>query len=313
MFLLTGTPYRRGAIDFFAPLSLIDPKTFDSYWKYVNKYCVTIATPFGKSIERNPKNVGAFRNMLRRYASILKKEDYLHDLPGKIRQMVPIEMDDEQVRVYNQLVEELMALTDTGELIITPSILSMMVRLRQLLVCPQELGLKTRGAAINALLEMSEDMVLNKQPFVVFTPFRKAVHWIATALKEEHPDIEIFKITGGLTPEEFANQWRGFQEYKGNRPRVLICVIKSGASFHATLANTAFFLGYEYDFNQNEQSEDRLYRIGQLKTVTCYYFMHRGTIDEEVARILNDKKYGSQLVLSEEDVFQKMIQARKGV
>jgi SNF2 family DNA or RNA helicase len=310
VYLLTGTPYRRGAIDFFAPLSLVDPKTFDSYWKYVSKYCLTVTTPFGKSIERNPKNVPQFRAMLRKYASILRKADYLKDLPQKIRQPVPILMDKEQEKIYKELVDEMLAVTATGELIITPSILSLMVRLRQLLVCPQELGLKTRGAAIDTLLEMTEDLVGEAKPFVVFTPFRKAVPWIEQALVEKYPDIKVYKITGGLTPEQFTEQWKGFQEYTGRSPRALICVIKSGASFHATAADTAFFLGYEYDFNQNVQAEDRLYRIGQTKTVTCYYMMHKNTIEEDIIQILNDKKYASDLVLSDEEVFKKMIRGR---
>src|SRR5690606_12173656 len=70
MFLLTGTPYRRGVVDFFGPLSLKAPQEFKSYWSFVNKYCVKINTGFGVEIDRNPKDVVAFRAMLRKHASI---------------------------------------------------------------------------------------------------------------------------------------------------------------------------------------------------------------------------------------------------
>lgn len=306
VYLLTGTPYRRGVIDFYGPLSLVAPDEFDSYWKYVGRYCVTIDTGFGKSIERNPKDVPKFRNMLREYSSILKKEEYLDELPGKVRQVIPIEMEREQKRVYKELTEEMFAETDSGELVMTPSVLALSVRQRQLLVCPQELGLKERGAAIDTLIEMSETLVEERKPFVIFTPFRKAIPWIREALKSSYPGIRIYEISGGLTPDEFTAQWQGFQHSNSGSGRVLICVIKSGASFHATSADTAFFLGYEWDFNQNAQAEDRLNRLGQKKLVTCYYLMHRGTIDEDIAQRLNDKKYGSDLILTEDNVYAMM-------
>lgn len=309
VFLLTGTPYRRGVIDFYGPLSLIDMDRFNSYWSFVTRHCRTIDTGFGKSIERNPKNVVEFRQMLRRYSSILKKEDHLKDMPSKIRQAIPVVMDDEQAKIYKELTEELFTITQSGELIMTPGVLSLAVRQRQLLVCPQELGLKTRGAAIDNMIEMAGDKVESREPFVIFTPFRKAVQWIIEALDEEFPGLTKYVITGGLTPDEFGAQWKGFQEGRG--PRVLICVIKSGASFHATCADTAFFIGYEYDFNQNAQAEDRLYRIGQTRTVNCYYFMHKETIEDEIIQILNDKKFGADLVLSDEKMFRKMMAKRE--
>src|SRR5690606_5275593 len=85
VYLLTGTPYRRGVIDFYAPLSLVDPVSFNSYWKYVQKYCRVIDNGFGKEIERTPKNLVEFRKMIRKYASIMRKEDYVKDLPEKDR------------------------------------------------------------------------------------------------------------------------------------------------------------------------------------------------------------------------------------
>jgi SWI/SNF-related matrix-associated actin-dependent regulator 1 of chromatin subfamily A len=309
VFLLTGTPYRRGVVDFFGPLSIIESRKFDSYWKYVNTHCVTIDSGFGKGIERNPKNVPAFRQMLRSHSSILKKIDYLHDMPEKVRQAIPVLMDTEQARVYKELTEEMFTLTANGELIMTPSLLTLAVRQRQLLACPQVLGLKTKGAAIETMLEMSEDLVLEKDPFVIFTPFRKAVPYIQEALREKYGGIKIHTITGGLTPEEFGAQWQGFQNGRG--ARVLICVIKSGASFHATCAATAFFIGYEYDFNKNAQAEDRLYRIGQTRTVNCYYMLHKDTVEDDVIRILNDKQSGADLILSSEERFAQMIKKRR--
>lgn len=309
VYLLTGTPFRRGIVDFYGPLSLIDPVKFKSYWGYVNTYGITIDSGFGKGIERNPRDAVQFRAMLRQYASVMAKKDHLKDMPPKIRQTVPIPMDPEQQRVYEELSDELFADVDSGEMIMVQGKLQLLIRQRQLLACPQELGLGTRGAAIDTMLDMAKDLVEDRKPFVIFTPFRKAVPWIKLALKEEFGAVKIHEITGGLTANEFTEQWKSFQEGRGCR--VLICVIKSGAAFHATAADTAFFIGYEYDFNQNAQAEDRLYRIGQEKAVNCYYFLHKGTVEDEIITILNDKKFASDLVLSDEAMFRRMIAKRE--
>lgn len=312
-YLLTGTPYRKGMVDFFGPLSIVDSKKFDSYWKYVHRYGITIDTGYGKAIERNPNNATKFREMVRQHASIMKKQDYLHDLPEKIRSVLPVEMNEEQQKIYDELTEELMAFTDDGELIITPSSLTLMIRQRQLLVCPQELGLKHRGAAIDTIIDMVEDHCIEDKPFTIFTPFRKAVKWVRKALEDEYPGIPVYEITGGLTDAEFTNTWKGFQEGAGNGKgfRVLICVIKSSAAFHATAADTAFFLGCEYDFNQNAQAEDRLYRIGQTRPVNCYYLLHRNTIDDSIVQILNDKAFSADIVLAPDQVYREMMERRK--
>lgn len=310
IYLLTGTPYRKGCIDFYAPLSLIAPNKFDSYWKFVSKYCITINTGFGKSIERNPKDVIGFRSMLRQYASILKVKDHIRDMPEKNRQAIPIEMDKIQRKIYSELEENLFAtFNDDEDLIITPSQLSLRMRLRQLLVCPKMLGIDSYGAAMETMMDMTGELVDRREAFVIFTPFRQAVPYIKERLRQEYPGFMICSITGGLTPEEFGHQWQSFQSGRG--ARALICVIKSGASFHATSAQTAFFLGCEYDFNQNAQAEARLHRLGQQNNVNIYYLLHQQTVEEEVIDILNDKQYGADLVLSSEELFRKMLSRRK--
>lgn len=309
-YLLTGTPYRKGVVDLYGPLSIIRPDKFDSFWQYVGRYCRVEKTPFGKQIERIPADLHKFRAMFRTYGVVAKKEDHLDELPGKIRQSIPVTMNAEQAKVHKELIEELFSITSSGDLLITPSQLTLGTRLRQLLVAPQVLGLKGRGAAIDSLIEMAEPLVAEDKPFVVFTPFRKAIPFIAQALAEEYPELpKPVIIEGQLTPDEFTKRWQSFQKATGKG--VMICVIKSGASFHATRASTAFFLGCEYDFNENFQAEDRLYRMGQKNTVTCYYFLHKGTIEDRVIELLNQKVFSADLVLSTEKALQGLLKKGK--
>lgn len=309
--LLSGTPYRQGCVDFYGPLHIADPGKFDSYWPFVTKYCVRTKSPFGIQIERNPANIQLFRKMLSDYMIRMTKEEVLDQIPGKIRQTLWVDMNKEQKKVYDELSEELMTFIDnSGELLLTPSQLTLAIRQRQILACPQVLGLAKRGGAIDMIVDHSHLSLDESAPVVVFTPFRRAVPILEQAFQEEYgKDLEIYKITGGLTADEFGAQWKGFQNSK--KPRVLLCVIKSGASFQATAASTAYFLGAEYDFNLNVQAEDRLNRLGQTKLVNIYYVMHKGTVDEAVAAKLNEKHTAANWVIGTQAEYVNMLRNMK--
>lgn len=311
-YCLTGTPFRQGCADLFGPLSLMDPKKFNSYWSFVNTFCIVTVTPFGKQIERNPANLQSFRTMLNRYVVRRIKDEVLQELPGKLRQPLLVEMNSEQKKIYRELSEELMVeIPEREDLLITPNAMSLIVRQRQLLACPQVLGLKGRGAAMDAIMAHSHLSLDEDKPIVIFTPFRKALPYLEEAFLKEYPQVKIYQIRGQLTAQEFGAAWMGFQEDK-YKQKVMFCVIKSGASFQATEAATAYFLGYEWDFTLNEQAEDRLHRMGQKGFVNIYYLMTRGSVDDLVIDRLNTKKSSSDLVVGTERQYMQALRRTYG-
>lgn len=306
-FLLTGTPIRQGVIDLYAPLHLVDGNVFKNYWQFVNKYCITIETPFGKEIQRNPKDIAGFRKILNHYMIRRLKSEVLKDLPGKQRQVIPLVMTPKQAKAHQDILEEFIY-SDDDSLVVTQNAMSAMLRARQVLVTPRLLGIDEDGSALEYLADEGKNLLSSNKPFVVFTPFRQAIPIIADVIKEMGLATRIFTITGGLKPNEFANQWQGFMNHPSNN-KVLLCVIKSGASFHATEASDCFFLGYEWDFNLNSQAEDRLCRLGQQNFVNCRYLLHEGTVDENVKERLNSKNSASNWIVGTEQQYQMMLRS----
>jgi SNF2 family DNA or RNA helicase len=310
---LTGTPVRQGVINLFGPLHIVDRYNFSNYWGFVNKWCITLNTPFGKSIERRPNDPAAFRQMMTNYMIRRTKEGLKNsgckDLPGKQRQCLTVEMTPSQEQVYYDLLNEMIAVQgDTC--IIVPNKMSLMLRLRQLLVCPRILGVPDDGGALNAIIEQGADLIDNHQPFVIFTPFKDAIPFIEQKAKEEIVGIQVYQVHGGMTAKAFAQQWQTFLSNR-NSKKLLICTIASGSSFNATCASYCFFLGYEWDFNLNAQSEDRLCRDGQPNFVNCYYTMYNGTVDEDVKQKLNDKKDASDWCVGTEEQYQLLLKRFK--
>jgi SNF2 family DNA or RNA helicase len=310
IFLLTGTPIRKGVIDLFAPLHIIAKDKFPNYWSFVNKYCIVTTTPFGKEIERVPRDIKGFRQMLNHYMIRRLKSEVLKDLPGKQRSPVMIQMTPKQAKAHQGIMEELLYY-DKDVLIATPNKMSAILRARQLLVTPRLLGIDEDGAALNYLKEVGPDLLEANRPFVIFTPFRQALPLIADAIREVVPNANLYFIHGGMTPAAFANSWQNFQK-PDNKKKVMLGVIKSGAAFHATAASDGFFLGYEWDFNLNAQAEDRLCRLGQKNFVNFSYLLHKGTVDEEVKAKMNAKSDASNWVIGTEEQYQLMLKRVKG-
>ena len=131
VYLLTGTPIRQGVIDLYAPLHVVNRYLFKNYWQYVNKYCITIDTPFGKEIERRPRNVEEFRRMLSNYMIRRTKEEVINELPGKQRQLIFVEMTPKQIKAYDDLVKDAFTVTDQ-DIVLTPNVMTTILRLSHL-------------------------------------------------------------------------------------------------------------------------------------------------------------------------------------
>lgn len=306
-FLLTGTPVRQGVIDLYAPLHLADGQVFRNYWQFVNKYCIVMDTAFGKEIQRNPKDISGFRKILDHYRLRRIKSEVLQDLPGKQRQPIPLEMTKKQAKAHQEIMEEFLYADDDAT-VITPNAMTAILRCRQLLVTPRLLGIDEDGAAFDFLKEEGRNLLESDKCFVVFTPFRSAIPLLEDLIKEMGLGTKVFSLMGGLQPMEFARQWQGFMEHRSNN-KVLLCVIKSGASFHATCASDCFFLGYEWDFNLDVQAEDRLCRLGQQNFVHCRYLLHKNSVDDLVKEKINDKNAASNWIVGTEEQYKFMLKS----
>lgn len=299
LFLVTGTPMRQGIEDLWSILHLLDRKRFSSFWRYAHTHGLVIQERFGKTIERRPKDVDAFKKMLDDYMVRRLKKDVIDELPDKIRQTISVQMVSEQKRMYNELMEEMITELDTGDWIVTPNVISRIVRLRQLLTTPRVFNSNINGGALDTLKKLVEQEFMQGNPVVVFTPYRQAVPYIDEQLKSI--DAETFQVVGGMTARDVKNQvMDGFQ--KAGDKAALICVIKSGASFTAHRASVAFFVGAEWSVSQNLQAEDRLHRIGQTEVVRIKYLLYLNTIDDLVKERLNSKHLATETVLKPNDV-----------
>lgn len=304
LILMSGTPVRRGPQDLFAPLHLLNPVKFKSYWPFVNTHCLVLDNGFGKDIMGKPKNPIQFNNMLKYYAIRRKKEEVLDDLPDKIRSCVPIKMNKLQARSYYEMEKTMML--DTGDdFLLSANPMMNTLRLRQLIICPKILGVDDYGASIEALGDELLPMDFEAgRSVLIATPFRAAIPFIKEYLYKNIPDIHI-EVIQGDSKELVADIAKRYQNLKTHK-KVIIFTIQTGSSWTATDASVCYFLGASWSCADNLQAEGRCHRIGQKNTVEVRYLCCDNTVDDAVKDRLNSKHMAENWILNPVEVMNKI-------
>jgi len=282
---LTGTPGKLPG-DFFTMFHLLDPKYFSSYWKFVQAFCYTQKNEWGQFEVLGLKNKDAWYQLLDNKATILTKADVGHQ--ETVRQVLHVDMDPDQERIYREVEEDMFSISN-DQVIIAQTHMTKVLRYRQLLCCPKildpNLGI---GSAFEDYVETIKN---DTDPHtVVFTPFTAAIPFFVQHLNA-HKFNNVFVLSGGLNPDELHRRISEWRRTKGQ----IICSILYATAFSLEPATECFFIGYEWDPEDNAQAEDRLNRLTTKEQVNAYYYAYNNTYTSEHLQILTTKQRQIQL------------------
>lgn len=294
MLLISGSIARRGPQSMWGPLNVIAHRVFKSYWQFVSQYCVMEEGIFGSKIV-GTQNEQQLQGRLATFMLRRTKAEVRPDMPSKTRDLTSnvIEMSPKQAQLYNQIAEESMAEFESGDIVVTPTILAKIVRLRQILVTPKLLDPgEEYGAGIERVIELLEDA--SDRHMVIFTPFSAALPIIQSRLEEAGFKREdIILLRGGLSLEELMHRIGEFKKRRG----IAICSIRYAESFDLIPATWGIFLGYEWDAWDNLQAEDRIHRGEITEAVNIYYISYSEGIDLELIQPALDVKVNNALAI----------------
>jgi SNF2 family DNA or RNA helicase len=304
--LLTGTPVKKGPQNLFAPLHLVSPYAFPSYWKFINKYCIVTQDMFGRTIEPRPKDPKLFKEVIKPFLLRRRKKEVLHELPPLQRVPIYLTMTPKQQQYYEELADTGILNTPNG-IIACPNEAVKLLRLRQILVTPKIFGYSEPGAALNSLKEIITDSFDNDDPIAICTPFKIALDCIEEIIKPLTPHL--YRIQGGmkLPARTVADM---FQKSKDRR-KALIFTITSGMSFDAYAANRVVFVGAEWVSIDNAQAESRVHRMGQDKSVDANYMLYPDTIDDAILERLNENTMAANWTLEVDRMLALLEKQRK--
>lgn len=277
---LTGTLLLNNPLDAYVPLKWIgvDHSTYTNFKFYYCNYAGLF-----NNILVGYKNLDVLKEELSS-CSLRRTKDLL-DLPPKNIIHESVELDIRQSTFYNHLLEGITEEADKVELN-TSTILSMVTRLRQATACPSILtSEEIESSKINRAVDLAKQIVDGGDKVVIFSVFKETLNHIMKELEDFNPLL----CTGDIREDIIA---KNIEDFQTNNINKVICATtsKMGTGITLTRASYAIFIDAPWTAAQCTQCEDRIYRIGSKNPVFIYYLWARGTIDERVKEIIEDKE-----------------------
>ena len=292
---LSGTAISSRPKEFFNTLNLMRPDQFPSFWDFAQRYCDPWNDGFGWNFD-GASNTKELNERTRDLCIRRLKSEVLPELPPKTRTFLPIHMDKKDRSPYDIAQEEWDRRIDefylNGESLPQGIMLNMLNDLRH--ICG---NIKVNHAADWIKQYHSQ----TGKPIVVFTHHRDVLLRLAYKLK---PIGNVQTISGDTSSKKRQELVDDFQAGHIN---VLICnTIAAKEGITLTAADTVLFIEREWVPTDEEQAEDRVYRIGQeSQHVHAVYLSCAGTIDEHFDRVVEEKRAVVKAVLDGGNVEQR--------
>lgn len=267
---LTGTPIINRPSEFFPILNALRPDVFRNFFNFAKRYCGARHNGFGWDFSGS-SNADELHKLLLETCMIRRlKSEVLTELPPKQRAVVPLPMTPSKVKEY-KLAEYELAMSQDEDRV---TVLTRITALKQ----------AATSAKMDAACEWITNFLDSGEKLVVFAHHHKAVD----ELKARFGKItKIAEVTGRTVGSKQAQE-----DMFQSDPECRLFIGSRSAVEGLTLtaaSNTAFLEMYDTPGIMG-QAEDRTHRIGQdSERVTAWYLVAAGTIEEEIAEIVDRK------------------------
>ena len=307
---LTGTPIENhlsdlwSLFDFICPGLLGNATTFKKYIKLLD------------GSEDN--QYGPLRKLISPYILRRLKSDktLIADLPDKTEVHAYCGLSNRQAVLYKKSVNALQKALEKekqagGEGIKRRGlVLSYLLRFKQICNHPSQWqgdgDYKPEASGkFTRLAEIVEEIVSRQEKVLVFTQFRELTHVLANFLETTFSQTAL-TLHGGTSIAKRKDFVDAFQRDDG--PPIFVLSLKAGGTgLNLTAASHVIHFDRWWNPAVESQASDRAYRIGQKRNVLVHKFVCKGTIEEKIDAMLQEKSVLSRELLGGEDHGKKML------
>ena len=218
----------------------------------------------------------------------------ISDLPEKVELQAYCSLSKTQAGLYGKAVAELtQKLNEVEGIQRRGLILSFLTRLKQICNHPSHwLGdgifdplLSGKFSRLN---EICEEINSRQEKVLVFTQFREMTGPLATYLEGVFGKPGL--ILHGDTPVKQRKVLVDMFQSDDGPPFFILSLKAGGTGLNLTAASHVIHFDRWWNPAVENQATDRAFRIGQKRNVLVHKFICRGTIEEKVAAMIEEKK-----------------------
>lgn len=256
------------------------------------------------------------KQQIDKVASFVKIED-IADMPERLYNKKLIDMPSENMKVYNDMQDRFVAYYK-DKTVDAKSKVTVKLRLQQI-----------ASGFVTSFVNLPEDATDEEVIAFLADPPPREVTWFDKKPKVDqliadleelghaekavvltHFTAEAAMLFDVLTEKGFSvNMQTGWKKvgtiesFKEGREKIMVAntrVVSKGFNFQAN-CNHLYYYSNTFSLEDRQQSEARIYRLGQSKTCVYTDYCMKGTVDEDVWNRLNQKKAISDFFWSNDD------------
>lgn len=287
---LTGTPLAKGVLWLFGQVYCLDlGKRLGKYVTHFrSKYAYTVPWD-AYNYYVTDENSKAIMSRIEDLALFMNKEDWLN-LPPLVTVSRTTPMPKKLRAQYSFFEDEyILKLEDTVITAANAGVLTS--KLRQFTGGAMYDEQREWEAIHSEKIELLDDLVeeLNGEPLIIVYQFDHE----RERLLKAYPDALVFK--GGMSKAQTQHTVTAWNS--GAHSIMLVQPASAATGLNLQFGGHSIcWYTLTYDLEMFEQMNDRLHRRGQTESVFCYLLTMEGTIDEDVAKVL-ERKDATQVML----------------
>lgn len=280
---LTGTPAPNKPEEIWSILHFLDPKTFRSYWHFIEIYFKTFemhlsSHNFTNIIGVKPSMKVALQQQIAQYATSRKRIDVMPWLPKKEYEHVKLQPTKQQVKYLTELEKFF-----ETEHVITQTVLDRIVRYRQICVDPAILNLRSKSPKTEWIKDFVSDYP--DKPTIIFSKFTSYLKRLSEELEVNHGLII------GETP--LAVRDKVIKEFQDGTTNLILINIDAGKEgLTLDRAQACVFTDVYPPVGDIAQAEDRGVTTTQEradKPYTIYQLILKNTYDETLYELVEKR------------------------
>lgn len=295
--LLTGTPIQNHLGELWNLFRFINPGLLGSYEQFYHKYIVPIEQEGDKMRQQQLKRI-VHPFMLRR-----TKAEVVEDLPDKMEIILPIELSENEMGVYEVIRRKAEAMLKQDNNV-SVNALAEITHLRQAACSAALIERKWKGeqSKISRFLDLVNEIKEGGNRVLVFSQFTSFLQLIRCEL--EQLGEQYLYLDGSVSLKQRERLIDNFQG--GDVQLFLISLKAGGLGLNLTGANYVIHLDPWWNPAIEQQATDRAYRIGQQQNVTVYHLIAQHTIEEKIMRLHRTKRDLADSLLEGADMSHKL-------